>query len=172
MRGDQARRDNTDRDAAALAKELGDTDSIAKAIAEADDFSMVLKVQCSKEEMTAILTGKARHLVVQRMWKETDRDWAKLWVYSKDNMQQALVRVGTSVLVRLHTYDTWKKVITVTEQWACPRMFEREFRCEPTFENMAKHLGVEWYRGARAPLCKVIWPVTNLGALGKLLDMI
>eukprot|EP00961_Rhodomonas_salina_P110831 1491486-Rhodomonas_salina.1 len=27
--------------------------------------------------------------------------------------------------------DTWRKAITATEQWACPRVFEREFRCEP-----------------------------------------
>eukprot|EP00961_Rhodomonas_salina_P189122 2551718-Rhodomonas_salina.1 len=59
-------------------------------------------------------------------------------------MQLALVRVGTSV--RLLTYDSWKKAITVTEQWACPRVFEREFLCKPTFENMAKYMGVEWYR--------------------------
>ena len=51
-------------------------------------------------------------------------------------------------------------------------MFEREFRREPTFENMAQLMGVEWYRGVRTPLCKVIWPITNLGALGELLDMI
>eukprot|EP00961_Rhodomonas_salina_P000219 2678-Rhodomonas_salina.3 len=105
--------------------------------------------------MTAILTGRARHLVVRRMWKGEDRDRAKLWVHSKDNMQRALVRVGTSV--RLHTINTWKKAITATEQWACQQVFEREFQCDPTFENMAKHLGVEWYRGAHTPLCRVIW---------------
>eukprot|EP00961_Rhodomonas_salina_P179893 2427870-Rhodomonas_salina.1 len=78
-RGEHPRSDNTDRDATALARELGNTDIIAKAVADADDFATVRRVERTKAEMTAILTGKAKHLVVQRMWKGADRDGAKLW---------------------------------------------------------------------------------------------
>lgn len=163
-RGEPGGGRSADSAAKELASTLGQAEQIQQLVSQANDFTTTRKLQRSAAEMTAILAGGARHLVLQRMWKGEDREKATLWVHSKDNQQQALVRVGTSV--RLHTYDTWERALTRPNQWACPRVFKREFKCEPTFENMEKKLQIEWYRGARIPLCRVIWPAVTVGALG------
>eukprot|EP00961_Rhodomonas_salina_P275693 3724772-Rhodomonas_salina.1 len=104
------------------------------------------------------------------MWKDDDLLGATLWVHSKDEQQKALIRVGTSI--RLHTYGTWKSALTELKQWVNPMVFERTFGCDATFENMGKKLEVEWYRGARAPLTMVIWPVKSVRALDELLKLL
>lgn len=152
-------------------KELGDTDKIAKAISEGDDFATMRKIERAEAETTAILTGKARHLVLQRMWKGEDRDRATLWVYSKDNMQKARNLYQAAHVRDVEESNNDAGAMGVSESVRKRIPLRADFREHgETFRGGM--VGVEWYRGARTPLCRTIWPVTNLGALGELLDLI
>ena len=164
-RGRPTTDDDTGGCAAELAKALGDGEDVKRTLAQKDDFGCVRDIEVSSAEMTAIMMGEAKHLVTAKRGPKMHRAKSILWV--NDGKRRALIRVGETV--RLHKYETWERALTKPEQWASKRVFERAFKCEPSFDNMAKQLGIEWFRGARAPILMKLWPVDSAEALDELI---